>query len=401
MIRLALRDLVRYRTRTLLVAFVSAYVVFATLVYLGFMDAYGESVKLAHARYIWAPVTVAKETWFDDPEPENGLEDPSLPARVEALAGTRTTPRLLFSALAESPYKTLGVEALGVDPKGERGISKVPGRVKAGRWLKAPGEVVLGRGLARDLDVRLGERLVLSAAHLAGPRSLGLVVVGLVEAKVSNVDRFGLYLHIADARRLTGLPTATHLAVDAPLDREAAIARRLNRALGPPYAARDAWAMVGPIKTDVELGRVFGRYFGWLLALLSALAVTSTLYVSVLERTREFGAMQALGMTPASLAVLVTLEGALAAALGWAAGLALGYGFLFYAHTHNVLGPLFALSAAVWPDAGLFEEVYTPVRAVYALSATSVIWVAAAFAFFFPARRALRLEVARALRWEA
>jgi len=400
LVRLAFRNILRHRGRTLLVALVAAYVVFATLVYLGLMNAYAGSVRRAYARYIWAPVVVARTEWFADPSPEHGLDRLDLATRIAQATGRAVTPRLLFAGLASSAYRNQALTVTGVVPDAERWVSEVPARVAHGRWLERPGEAVLGERLARRLDVRLGERLVVTTAQLAGPRALGLRVVGLLRTHVSAVDRYGLYVTIDDARRLTGLATATYLAVDAPLGEEARVARSIEPLLPPGHQARGVWALVGPIKTDVELGMAFARIFGWLLALLSALAVTSTLYVSVLERTRELGVIEALGMTPARMAGLVALEGTLAAGLGWVLGLALGYGFLAYAHTHNVFGPLFAISGEVWPDAGLFEVVYTPVRAEYALAASAVLVTAAVFALLFPARRVLATAPATALRWE-
>ncbi len=398
MARLALKNLLRHPTRTLLVALVVAYVVVANLFYLSVMDAYEESVRYAYARFIAAPVVVARTEWFEDPAPEHGIED--LEA-VRAAVGDRLhTLRLGFSALAESPYQSEGVEATGVEPEAERRLSRVPGRVEKGRWLEGPGEVVLGHELAKRLDVRVGERLVLSAAHLAGPRSAGLRVVGLLRARVGAVDRYRLYLHLEDARRLTGLATATHLAVDAPRGREARVAGEIAARLPPGYAARDAWALVGPVKTDIELGRALARFYNLFLALLSALAVTSTLYVSVRERTRELGVIAALGLDPARLAGMVVLEGVFASLIGWTAGLLFGYGLLYYGSQHNLLGPIFALSNQIWPEAGLFEEVYLVVRAGYLGPTASVVAAAALLALLFPARYVYALDLPRALRFE-
>jgi len=398
MARLALKNLLRHPTRTLLVALVVAYVVVANLFYLSVMDAYEGSVREAYARFVAAPVVVAQTAWFEDPAPEHGIRD--LAAVLAAVGDRPHAKRLGFSALAESAYQSEGVEATGVEPEAERRLSRVPEKVARGRWLEGPGEVVLGQELAERLDVRLGERLVLSAAHLAGPQARGLRVVGIVRARVGAVDRYGLYLHLEDARHLSGLATATHLAVDAPWGKEARVASEIAARLPPGYAAKDAWALVGPIKTDVELGKALARFYNLFLALLSALAVTSTLYVSVRERTRELGVIAALGLTPARLALLVVLEGVFATLLGWVAGTLLGYGLLYYGSQHNLLGPIFALSNRIWPEAGLFEEVYLVVKAGYLAPTASVVAVAAAFALLFPARYVYRLDLPRALRFE-
>jgi len=399
MIRLALRNLLRHPTRTLLVALVVAYVVVANLLYFSVMDAYAESVRYAYARFIAAPVVVAREEWFTDPSPDYGIGD--LEAVLAAIGDRPHALRLSFSTLVQGPKESVGLDATGVQPQAERHLSRVPERVVEGRWLRAPGEVVLGADLAGRLGARLGTTLTLASAGPSGPMQRALRVVGLVRAKVGAVDRYGLYLHLEDARALSGLPTATHVAVDAPRGRETYVARTIAARLPPGYAAKDAWALVGPIKTDVELGRALARFFNLFLALLSALAVTSTLYVSVRERTPELAVMTALGLTPQRLAILVTLEGALAALLGWALGVLLGYGLLFYGSTHNLLGPIFAVSNQVWPEAGIFEEVYLVVRASYLLPTALVVVISVLSALYFPARYAYALDPARALRWEA
>ncbi len=400
-VRLAWRNVWRHRQRTFLLAAVVAYAAVATIFYWSLADGYELSVLEAHARYVLAPVTVATVDWFADPDPENGLTDLSGIYRVLDEGGVAAyAPRLQFAGLLTSPYISEGALLLGVDPNAEPAISRVPGKVDDGRWLTGPGEIILGYRLAERLDVRLGERLVVSTAALAGPQSLGLRVVGLVHAGVSSVDKSGVYLHLSDARRLTGQGGATHLALDAPLGRENTIARRIGQLLPPGMAARPVWDLVGPIKTDVEAAKKFSLPIGLLLALFAALAVTSTLIVSVLERTREFGVILALGMDNPQLGWMVVLEAALATGVGWLLGIALGYALIYYTSSHNVLGPLFQVSAEVWSEAGLTEEFYTRLSPIYAFYSLITVVIAALAAFLFPALRARRLQPSEALRWE-
>lgn len=178
------KNVLRHKSRTLLVALVAAYVVIPTLVYLEPMDA----LRRAHARYIWAPVFGAKAAWFSDPSPEHGLDRPGLKAKIERELGRAVAERLMFSALLSSTYKNEGLEVLGVDPRAQRELSEVPKKVAKGRWLAKSGEVVLGERLARRLDVPLGERIVVSTVQLAGPRRSGSGWWGL-RTRVSNLDR--------------------------------------------------------------------------------------------------------------------------------------------------------------------------------------------------------------------
>src|SRR5690606_17940172 len=168
-------------------------------------------------------------------------------------------------------------------------------------WLVGPGEEVLGKELAQRIDVRVGERVVVSAGALAGPQALGLTVVGLAETGVAGLDETLVVGHLEDARLLTGVATATTLALDVPRGREGEVARRVQEVLPPGLEARGAWDLVGPIKGDIEAGKAFALPLGLFLGLFAALAVASTIFVSVLERTREFGVISALGLPPRRL----------------------------------------------------------------------------------------------------
>jgi len=72
---MAWRNVLRQRRRTALLSLVVVYVTVAVLFLFGFLDGYGESLVEAYARYVEAPVVVAKAAWWEDPDPEHGLED--------------------------------------------------------------------------------------------------------------------------------------------------------------------------------------------------------------------------------------------------------------------------------------------------------------------------------------
>jgi len=389
-LRLAWRNVLRQRRRTALLSLVVIYVTVAILFMLGFLDGYGESLVESYAEYVEAPVVVAPLAWWEDPDPENGFS--ALP-QVDHPRVLARTPRLPLYALLRSPYRAQGGVVLGVDPEGEKALSRVPFKVAEGRWLAAPGEVVLGYRLAQRLDLKVGERLVVET----GKGALGLTVVGLVKAGVSNVDFAGVYLHLQDAQALTGV-LATHLALKVQRGQEEAVARELNKTLRQGLEARGVWSLMGPIRADYEGSRLFLLPLLALFLLLAVLAVVSTAYASVRERLKEFAMAESLGLTPWRLAGQVALEAAIASGLGFLLGLLLGYALLLYTATHDVFGPLMRLSVELLPEAGLAEHLYTSVRPSYALFAALVVLLSALLAFLFPGRLLLRLEVSRYLK---
>ncbi|MCS7172099.1 MAG: ABC transporter permease [Armatimonadetes bacterium] len=393
-LRLAWRNLFRHRQRTALLGLVVAYVTVAVLFLYGFLDGYGESLVEAYGAYLVAPVVVARTAWWEDPDPAHGL------TRLPVLSHPRVqaqTPRLRFAALVRSPYRTEGLEVVGVHSEGERGLSRLAGKVVQGRWMARRGEVVLGERLARRLDVRVGERLVVETSGRRGPQALGLQVVGILRAGVSTVDHSGLYIPLEDAQGLTGI-RATELAVRVPRGWEMRAAEELNRVLSPELRAKGVWELMGPIRYDYEASRLFYIPIVGLFMLLAAVAVTSTTYVSVRERLRELSVMESLGMSPGRLAAMVALEAFLASLVGLVGGLLLGYGLLLYTSAHNVFGPLMRLSVELLPESGLTEALYTAVRPHYALYAATTVVLSTLLAFLFPSRLVVYLNVPRYLK---
>lgn len=399
--RLAWRNLWRQRRRTVLLIVVVAYVTMTNVFLWGYADGFLESVVSGNARFVSAPVLITTPEYRDDPDPEHALPDLDFLSAVEAAPRVRAAaPRLEFPVLVRSPYASEGLLARGVDPAREPRVSNIPGSVAEGRMVEAPGEIVLGSRLAERLDSRLGERVVVDTAGRRGPQAAGLVVVGLVRSGVAAVDDAAALVHIDDARRLTGVATATGVALDVPRGAEDTVARSVEPLLPAGVRAYGVADLVGFLRVEVINERVQMAIILLLFSLFGALAVTSTILVSVIERTREFGVISALGLSPLRLARLVILEAVMSSAIGWAIGLVLGYGIIIAMSRWNVLGPVFASYGEAFRALGMGGELYTSTSAAYGLYATATIVLAAALTAVGPARRVRRLSPARAMRVE-
>ncbi len=400
--RLAWRNLWRQRRRTALLITVVAYATLTTIFMWGLTDGFLESMLSGNARFLNAPVLITTPEYRDDPDPEHALPHLAFLDAVRRAPGVGAVAlRLEFPALLRSAYAAKGVLARGVDPLAEPRVSLLAARVAAGRMVRARGEVVLGRELAAHIDARLGERVVLDAVGRAGPQALGLVVVGLINSGVAQVDQGAVLLHLDDARRLTGVTTATGVALDVPRGREDSVARGLQARLPPGVRAYGLTELVGFLRVELVNERAQMAFILVLFALFAAAAVTSTILVSVIERTREYGVISAMGLGPRDLSRLVILEATLGSAVGWAVGLIVGYALVIPLGRWNILGPVFmpAYGRAIVALA-VGNELYTSASPAYALYATVTVCLAALLTLLGPARRVRRLNPAQAMRLE-
>lgn len=380
---------------------VVAYATLAILFFWGFVDGFLNSIYQSQGRLVAAPVAIQSEAYHADPDPLNALANltgPRSTAASHPSVGV-VAARVDVPVLLRSPYASRGATLRGVEPANEKHVSHVPQAVSEGRFVGSSGEIVLGAALARDLDVRLDERLAVDATGVNGPTAVGLRLVGVIDSGVEQVDHTVVLTHIDDARALAGIQTATSLALDVPFGQEANVARELNHRLERGVAAYGILDQMGDLAQGLAAERLQMLPLGLLFSVFAAVAVTSSLVVSVMERTREFGVMLALGMPHRRLALMVTAEAVLGSLLGLALGLALGYGLLFWLAQANVLGPLIAsLYGDFLSGLALGNDVRADVRFEYALYAGFTVVLAAVFAILTPARRVARLVPAEAMR---
>lgn len=400
-LRLAWRSLGRQGRRTALLVAVVAYATAAILFFWGFTDGFLASVYQGQARLLGAPVLVSTPAYHADPDPAHALPElaPSIRAVRSVDLVDAVAPRLELAVLLRSPYASSGATLRGVDPEVEPRVSDLPGAIGEGRMLTTPGELVLGAGMAERLDVRIGERLAVDAASTAGPTATGLRVVGFIDTGIAIVDDAVALGHIDDARTLSGVQTATTLALSVPAGRESAAAEAVQPALPSGVRAYGLEEQMGELAQGLAAERISMIPIGLLFSIFAAIAVTSSVVVSVMERTREFGVMLALGMDNRRLGLMVTLEAILATALGYAVGLAVGYALLFWMAQVNVLGPLFG---SLWGDflqgLAIGNDIRTDLRFEYMAFAGVTVVLSALFAVLTPARRVHALVPAEAMR---
>ena len=121
-----------------------------------------------------------------------------------------------------------------------------------------------------------------------------------------------------------------------------------------------------------------------LALLIAVLGIVNTLALSVIERTREVGLLRAIGVSRRQLRRMITLESVVISVLGTVLGVLLGTGFGI------------ALMRAV-RDEGL-EVIAVPYGQMALFLVLSVL--VGVLAAVFPARRAARLDVLRAIATE-
>ncbi len=231
--------------------------------------------------------------------------------------------------LASSEERSYGIALYGVEPDFEPGVSSLAGLVDDGRFFEDSyaSEIVIGATLARNLRVELGDELTILGSGRDGSFAAGVVeVTGIFDSGMPDLDRSIAEIPIGLFDDVFYMNGAGHqIVVNAPvIDDAPAVLEQVRSLVSDDVVVHD-WDRLQPGLKQAIQADMSGAFFMYgVLVILVAFSVLNTQLMSVLERTREFGIVMALGLRPGRLGRLVLLETALMGIMGALLGALVG-----------------------------------------------------------------------------
>ena len=402
-LRLAWRNLWRHPRRTLLtaaaIAFSALLLVFMITIQLGAYDLATDTAT----RVFTGQIQVQRTAYLDKPKMRT-----SIPG-AEKLAGNLRTATGLDAvaaraqgfALATSGTRSYGVPVIGVEPAREPGVSTLPGLIKRGRYLKdvRANEAVIGARLAKNLRIEVGQELTLLGGGRDGSVAATVVpVVGIFETGMPDLDRHLIQVPLGMFQEVFSMGDHAHVIVisGASLEKLETLHQRVAGALPADADLRvRGWPELIPgLKQLIEADTVQNWFTYIVLIVVVTLSILNTFLMSVLERTREFGILLALGATPRRIGGMVLLESFLLTAIGLLVGVVLGYLVALYFQRYGFTFPgmkelhaQFGLPGVIHPKITLVSLTLGPL----------VILLFTLLAALYPATRLRRLDPVEAM----
>ncbi|MEM7218599.1 MAG: FtsX-like permease family protein [Pseudomonadota bacterium] len=305
--------------------------------------------------------------------------------------------RIRANVSLSSERETRGAELHGIDVAAELEQTVLARYRIDGAWpdAESTNAVVVGAALVADLETRLGKRIVLMTQDAQERRAeIGLTIVGVFHAPTEAAERARIFMPRQAVERLLNMTgRASEIVISTPDLLRTEAATEAVAAAFPTARVRD-WRGVQPtIWAMYQLTE--GMVVIWQMIFLAALAfgLVNTLVAAVLERTREFGLLQAVGMRPRAILQQVLVESWLILLAGLiVGGVIAALIYLWLADGIDV-----AALAPGMDVPGMTRPLYPIVQAVDVVSLIGVIALFGFFASLYPARRAVALDPITAL----
>lgn len=314
------------------------------------------------------------------------------------------TTRAQGFALLSSGTRSYGAQVVGVEPKHEGDISSIPGLIKEGRYLSGidAQEIVIGAALARNLRIKVGDEVtVLGTGKDGSIAATILPVVGIFKSGSNELDRLfsEMPLHTFQNVFSMGKSANTIAVVARSVDDQPELLMSLNKAIsGYDHLVVLGWEKLMPgLKEGIQIDKVSGFIFYGILIAVVIFSILNTFLMSVLERTKEFGLMLALGSRPKRIASLMMLESAALTLLGLGIGLVIGGALVFWLHNVGFAYPGMAELAEQYNMPGI-SRLYPQLNLFNFMLGPGMIFISTNIAAWIPILRIRKLEPVEAMR---
>jgi putative ABC transport system permease protein len=341
-LKLAARNLLRYRRRTLLTAALIVIGVVAVLTFVGVSGSFKNMMVGTITDSMLGHLQIHRRGYVAsiDSLPLNLNMGAGMTARIEETL--KATPnvvawssRVKFGAMFSNFAETTSIRVNGVDPVNEAATTPLlPGRLRdvpRGEAILARGEILVPVLLARGLKVKAADEVVLIATNKDGSvNGKTFKVRSEVESVTGPGGRDG-YIHIEDARELLrmGERDVSEIAVRlSSLERVNSVAETLSGNLseftnkqGMRMLDVHTWQRLSPFANIANMIDMMTLFVRIMLIAIVLVSVMNVMIMAVYERIREIGTIAAIGTRPGRILGLFLSEGLLLGVLGSLAGI--------------------------------------------------------------------------------
>lgn len=362
---LALRNIFRQRTRTLLTMLAIGVGVGLVVLLNGIAEGFVEQMGAMGSASgdLTISETQASDVSLAAIDDQVGKWVAMLPA-VEQVSG------MLFG-IASAPG-TPYFFAMGLDPT-SYAIRHYA--ITEGERLRSPREIIIGKIAAKNLKKKVGDTLALSGGTYR--------IVGIYETGTSFEDAGGV-ISLAEAQRLFKKPNQVSFYFVKLKDPSQADAVK--------HAVETRWTQVSVSRStefinktnDMQSFRAMANALSFLSILIGGVGIMNAMLMSVYERTREIGTLRALGWRRRRVVGMIAQEALLLGLAGGIVGIVFGMG----------------LSALLGQEPTLGAYLKPAYTLTVLLQAMAVAMVLGSIGALYPAWRAANLSPIEALRYE-
>lgn len=404
--KIAIRNLMRYKRRTILTASLVAIGIIFVLVFSAAAGSFKNLIVGQITDSMLGHIQIHRKGYVASIEnlPLTMNMKPQAVAKIEKMLEGMPeveaySPRIKLGGMFSNFTETTNIRLNGVDP--EKEIKTVPllmSRIKEGERAIKKGVIMIPELLSRGMNVKVDDMVVVIATNKDGSvNGKQLKVGGILESATGPGGRDG-YVHIEDAMEILRMDEKEISEIAVRLKDFGALHNvygKLENMLsgeqnkqGKPTFEVHTWEGLSPFFNIAQMIDIMTLFIKIMLVAIVLISVMNVMIMAVYERIREIGTISAIGTLPSKILSMFVVEGLLLGVFGAIIGNAVGLAVVFalrLAHiNYNFSRQTFILSPSVQISDLLIVSV--------------IVIIVAVLGSLQPAFKASRMEPIKALR---
>ena len=319
-------------------------------------------------------------------------------ARLKALVGVRDALwRIQVNGLAQTARKSKPARLVGVDLEAEERFGKFSDFLKEGRLDFGKNGVFVGNEVAKKLKLHIGSKVIFTLQDSSHEiQSIALRVKAIVHTTNVNLDERALFIPRDRLNTILALEknTATQIAVMKKEVSTLQLQQKIE-AIFPDLDVKRFVELYPQLKQMQQLMDVFNEISFFIVMVVVFIGILGMMYVSILDRIREFGILLGIGYAFRYIRLQILIEAVVLGVSGYLLGTLLGLLFLSYLKYYGLDLSVFAEGMSMF---GLDSVVYATIKTSYFTSTFAAIVLASLLSTLLPLRKIKKLNPIEVIR---
>ena len=307
--------------------------------------------------------------------------------------------RIIISAMASTAHGSEGVKVIGIEPKNEIYFSDISKKIIKGNYFSKikSKPILIGKKLADNLKLDLKKKISVTFIDENGDlQRIKFKVGGVFKTGNSLHDVGNVYVNKEDLINLFKYKSSIHEI--AILANNINDSDHLKDQLSNDFPKNkvETWKQISP-----EMGMVqeimvpFLYIFMSIILLALSFGIANTMLMAVLERKRELGMLMSVGLNRTKIFLMILFETIFISCVALPIGISMSYLMISYFGQVGIDLSIFAEGLEAF---GMKSMLYTKLPFNYYVNITILTLFVTFISSLFPARRALKLDPAEAVR---
>lgn len=317
-------------------------------------------------------------------------------------------PRIYSPALAYSKNKTFPAQVIGIEPEREAKTTRLENKVNEGHYLTSPQAnninqdayfpAMIGFSLAKNLQLTVGNELVLISQGIDGSIANDLFEVVAIIGDASSYERMNVYISLSAMRAFLSMSDDSSKVHELALilsnqNQSREFAANTQSTFNNKDLSVDPWQVVESSFYKSMQADKKGSYVSMgIIIFIVSIGVLNTILMGTLERTREFGVLKAIGTRPLAVFTLIMLESFVLAMISCLIGLVLALPVCFWLASVGISMP-----EPIDMGGIIFDTMLGEVSWFVVLLPSIVVISSTLIVSFIPAIRAAKISPLKAL----